>query len=409
MEFSLTKPQRIVALATAGAIAIVLWVQVEENGLEDTPWLIGFLIIAALISLALKSSSTSADSLAQKKKHQVAVAKELKQLSVEQFFSSARNHFERFYREQIEALKDTKRANVLKTKQASLIREAAFMATMLDLEVKMNGFSETHGAEKLRKITFRGISDVIQLQEDIFRKQATTLASEKATLVFKRPSKDIGDELAALIVGNAEVAISESKVRFIGDKTYPMEPIFKRLDRAILLAGDSLEDRDRVYGPVFKSYFEAVRGRLVLDCDAEVALQDRTDNDTEQLPATLQTAVDGLLDQMMIAAKNGEKPETMLIPHIRLKLDIIVAVYEKDMKLAISELYDQKFEREEATGRAGIIRADIDKMIYNLRREPSSRIQELFQAMFSDRTDIADIEKQVRASNKLYDTVPPIC
>lgn len=57
MILKLTKPQRIVALATAGVIGIVLSLQVNEHGLEETPWLIGILVIAALVLLGLKDAN----------------------------------------------------------------------------------------------------------------------------------------------------------------------------------------------------------------------------------------------------------------------------------------------------------------------------------------------------------------
>jgi len=48
----LSKTQRYILIAVAALVGIILIVQIEEVGLRDSPWMIGLLIVAALLLLA---------------------------------------------------------------------------------------------------------------------------------------------------------------------------------------------------------------------------------------------------------------------------------------------------------------------------------------------------------------------
>lgn len=399
---TLTIAQRIVAVATAGSIGIVLWLQVSEYGLEDTPWLIGFLVIAALLFLGLKGQNNSEIASDQKQIGPSPAVPGSKHITVEQTFCSARNHFERFYREQSEAANNAKHRSKIKLHQAVLIRQAAFMAALLSLEIKQNGFANTDGADELREIAFLGISEVAQFQEEIFRQSLHPS-------LHGRSAKEVSDELAADMMGRAKAAVDSAKVLFFRDESFPIDPILQLLNGLVPVAKDTPDDRDRVYGPVFRSFFKALKGRQITGTEANIPRRHtHTDPTRADIPVELRATVNGLLNQMIDSAHSGEQPESMLIPSIRIKLDIIIAAYGRDMKRSISQIYDQKLHRDEAAMRASEIRTDVEKMIFNLRREPSQRIGRLFEKMLKDRPDISDIEEEVRAANALYNGVPPL-
>ena len=58
MKNPLSKNQRRIAAVAALAVAILLAIQAGNVGLEHTPWLIGVLVIAALLVLAIAPASS---------------------------------------------------------------------------------------------------------------------------------------------------------------------------------------------------------------------------------------------------------------------------------------------------------------------------------------------------------------
>lgn len=51
-----SKVQRLILIVIAAIIAIMLFIQIEEEGLRDSPWIVGLVVIAALLMLAFASS-----------------------------------------------------------------------------------------------------------------------------------------------------------------------------------------------------------------------------------------------------------------------------------------------------------------------------------------------------------------
>lgn len=52
MRMLLTRVQRYVLIGVAALVGIVLVIQADEEGLRDTPWLFGLIVIAVLLLLA---------------------------------------------------------------------------------------------------------------------------------------------------------------------------------------------------------------------------------------------------------------------------------------------------------------------------------------------------------------------
>jgi len=55
-QMLLSKSQRYILIAAAALIGFILFAQIGEEGLEDSPWLIGLLVIAGLLLLAFAPS-----------------------------------------------------------------------------------------------------------------------------------------------------------------------------------------------------------------------------------------------------------------------------------------------------------------------------------------------------------------
>ena len=104
----------------------------------------------------------------------------------------------------------------------------------------------------------------------------------------------------------------------------------------------------------------------------------------------------------------GERPETMLIPHIRIKLDIVIAAYRHDLEEAIRGLRGQGLPNAVQVQRAQAMREEVAHLCYNLRREPRQFIEDHFDEMARSRSDLGRFESQVRNENSLYSVVPPL-
>ncbi len=87
--------------------------------------------------------------------------------------------------------------------------------------------------------------------------------------------------------------------------------------------------------------------------------------------------------------QTGERPETRLIPHKRIKLDIMVTAYESDLAAAIANaLADASMSEEQRAAEIKRIRQDVTGLLYSLRREPTANIDALFERMKAERRDL---------------------
>lgn len=64
----------------------------------------------------------------------------------------------------------------------------------------------------------------------------------------------------------------------------------------------------------------------------------------------LGTFVESVVEERMRFEATGERPETRLIPHIRIKLDIMVKAYESDMKDAIAAAEKENLSEGQQVG-----------------------------------------------------------
>jgi hypothetical protein len=84
------------------------------------------------------------------------------------------------------------------------------------------------------------------------------------------------------------------------------------------------------------------------------------------MPDQIESAIANLIRQRTLQEAVGERPETMLIPHIRIKLDIMIAAYHHDLEKAIGRLEDQGLPNIVVTQRAQEMREEVALLCYNL-------------------------------------------
>lgn len=328
-----------------------------------------------------------------------------KNLVVVKSYTVARNTFERFYKEQESDLKNKEIQSRISLHKSVLVREASFMAVSLVLHAKVYGFGFTSTADKLRAISKKGLLDVLQMQEEIFRKSASLpgLIAENRFL-----PKEVAEQGANLAIQRCEKAVEECLPLLAGEKKYPLDPILRVLNDTVPIAFQDEIDRDRIYGPTFRSLLKGLNDTIQANINLDFGNDTSSPRLDQQLPPRIRSAVESLADQMEDQARAGNKPETMLIPHIRIKLDIIVAAYQKDMKRSLSGLYDQQLTREELETESAKIKAEVQALIYTLKRAPRAEIEGLFSSMRLQRSDIIDLEREVRAIHPAYAIVPPL-
>lgn len=129
---------------------------------------------------------------------------------------------------------------------------------------------------------------------------------------------------------------------------------------------------------------------------------------SENVPDQIGSAIANLIRQRTLQEAVGERPETMLIPHIRIKLDIMIAAYRRDLEEAIKRLYDQGLPNALLMQRAKAMHEEVAHLCYNLRREPRQFIEDHFDEMAKSRSDLGLFESQVRNENSVYSVVPPL-
>ncbi len=128
----------------------------------------------------------------------------------------------------------------------------------------------------------------------------------------------------------------------------------------------------------------------------------------EKIPGEIEGAIANLIRQRTLQEAVGERPETMLIPHIRIKLDIMTAAYQDDLEGAIERLGGQGLSVAAVERRAQEMRDEVAALCYNLSREPRQFIEDHFDEMVKSRTDLRAFEKKVRLEKSIYSIVPAL-
>lgn len=120
--------------------------------------------------------------------------------------------------------------------------------------------------------------------------------------------------------------------------------------------------------------------------------------------ALLGAFVDSVVQERLRYEATGERPETRLIPHIRVKLDIMVKAYESDLRESIETVTREKTSEPALAAEIKRMRSEVESLIYRLKREPSKSIETVFESM-KDSRDLAQFEREVRAEQPSFNNV----
>jgi hypothetical protein len=110
---------------------------------------------------------------------------------------------------------------------------------------------------------------------------------------------------------------------------------------------------------------------------------------------SIEAAVQGLIDQDLETLAAGKIPERRLIPHHAIKRDVILKAFEVDfqkLSASMQELNNEHFQSQ-IDGIKRLDQHDLDRVIATMKEQ---------------RTDLAELERQVRAKNPMYSIVDPL-
>ncbi len=110
---------------------------------------------------------------------------------------------------------------------------------------------------------------------------------------------------------------------------------------------------------------------------------------------SIEATVQSLIEQDLETLAAGKIPERRLIPHHAIKRDVILKAFEVDFQklpTSMQELNREHFESQ-LEGIRQLDQHDLDRVIATMKEQ---------------RTDLDDLERQVRAKKSLYSIVDPL-
>jgi len=117
--------------------------------------------------------------------------------------------------------------------------------------------------------------------------------------------------------------------------------------------------------------------------------------------ALVGTFIESAVQERLRYEATGERPETRLIPHIGIKLDIMVKAYESDLRESIEAVKRENMSEAARAAEIKRIQSEVEALIYRLKRQPSQSIEALFEKMKSARA-LKKFEREVRAEKPYY-------
>ncbi|MCF6240775.1 MAG: hypothetical protein L3J74_05455 [Bacteroidales bacterium] len=118
--------------------------------------------------------------------------------------------------------------------------------------------------------------------------------------------------------------------------------------------------------------------------------------------------IKNLMAQDAEVISRGETPERRLIPHHAIKRDVIIAAYNKDFQVAVTQIQEMDWTENEKDRRLSEINEDFDKQIYGIKRLGQDDLDKIIALMKKTRTDLVKIEASVRSENSIYKIVDPL-
>lgn len=110
---------------------------------------------------------------------------------------------------------------------------------------------------------------------------------------------------------------------------------------------------------------------------------------------SIESTIQSLIEQDLEAIAAGKFPERRLIPHHAIKRDVILRAFEIDFERLSPSM--QTLNRDHFNSQiAGILQLD------------QHELDKVLATMKAQRTDLIELERQVREKNKLYSIVDPL-
>lgn len=108
------------------------------------------------------------------------------------------------------------------------------------------------------------------------------------------------------------------------------------------------------------------------------------------------------------AVKRGEVPERRLIPHHAIKRDVIICAYTKDCNLSTEQIKNMSWTQQEKERRLTEIKNDFTGKINGIKQLGADDLDKIISLMRKTRTDLYEIEQEVRSKNPIYGIVKEI-
>jgi hypothetical protein len=122
----------------------------------------------------------------------------------------------------------------------------------------------------------------------------------------------------------------------------------------------------------------------------------------------LRTVIADLIAQDAAAVARGETPQRRLIPHHAIKRDVIIAAYKKDFQNTTGGVASMGWTDTEKETLLSRLTNDFEKHIDGVSQLGPEDLDKVIALMKQTRTDLADVERDVRASNPIYSIVDPL-
>lgn len=242
MSFKLSKAQRWLAIGLAIVIALVLFQQVDEDGLDETPWLIGLLVIGGLLFIAFGSSS----SVSPPSKVTVPTASKDIQADFLEAYTRVAN-FLKLATANIILLEIGEMRSELLKQADEVGLKFAFAIHWLAIARQSPEAQNGPEAKALLHAAAGHLTETIanQLRLEGIREGVRQKAVQNAA-----------KELAEYRVASVQVAKA-----FAADQAHPMDPLYCLVEKQLPLGHKTPEAREKFYGATIREQWRRLEGR----------------------------------------------------------------------------------------------------------------------------------------------------
>ncbi|AWC22462.1 hypothetical protein CO731_01926 [Aminobacter sp. MSH1] len=243
MGINLTTIQRRLAMGAAAVVAVLLWVQADSVGLDETPWLIGVLVILALLFLAFAPKRETGKTFPASS----TVSANSKNIAPASAFRAAYEIVEAEFMPVFEAAQLGLEKNTVTIMMADNVRlhaaKLAWIATALALEKAYPGFRKGHRFESL------GLIAGVEFRKHLRSVPGMEGPEAKAKLLT----------MAAKETAECTFALDQTMARVSANQPIPMSPVFQRVEAGFPFAAMTRQQLaandarlEAAYGPVFR-------------------------------------------------------------------------------------------------------------------------------------------------------------